>query len=271
MSNPIDAAFARLRAAGRKAFIPFVTAGDPDLAATARVVTELAVRGASLIEIGFPYSDPIADGPVIQASYTRALAGRLRLDDIFATVKQLTAEPALASTPLVGMVSYSIIHRRGPETFLDQAKAAGLCGAIVPDLPVDEASPLAALAAARDFKLILLVTPTTPRERAVEIARCSTGFLYFVSITGITGVRDELPPGLIDQVRWLRGQTDLPICIGFGISKPEHVRRLREVADGVIVGSALVRQLENAGTKPLDQIVTDVGTLAQLLAAALED
>src|SRR5262249_53825701 len=159
---------------------------------------------------------------------------------------------------LVGMVSYSIIHRRGAAVFIDQAKAAGMCGAIVPDLPVDESAPLAELAARRDFKIVLLVTPTTPRERAVEIACCSTGFLYFVSVTGITGVRDDLPPGLVDQVRWLRGQTDLPICIGFGISRPEHVRRLRDVADGVIVGSALVRQFEQAGKKPLDAIVDDV-------------
>jgi tryptophan synthase alpha chain len=271
MSNPIDDVFARLRAAGRKAFIPFVTAGDPDLGATARVVTELARRGASLVEIGFPYSDPIADGPVIQASYTRALGRKIRLDDLFDTVQRLTADPALAAVPLVGMVSFSIIHRRGAETFLDQAQAAGLRGAIVPDLPVDESAPLAVLAARRDFKLIQLVTPTTPRERAVEIAHRSSGFLYFVSVTGITGVRDDLPPGLVDQVRWLRGQTDLPICIGFGISRPEHVRRLRDVADGVIVGSALVRQLEQAGKRPFDQIVNDIGTLAESLAAALED
>jgi tryptophan synthase alpha chain len=269
--NPIDALFQRLRSEGRKAFIPFVTAGDPDLGATARLVEELAGRGASLIEIGFPYSDPIADGPVIQASYTRALAGNLRVDGIFACVKRLAAAPVLAQRgiPLVGMVSYSLVHRRGPERFLDQAQASGLSGLIVPDLPVEETEAVGRLAASRDFKLIQLVTPTTPRERAVHIARSSTGFLYCVSVTGITGERDRLPPQLLDQLAWLRQQTELPLCIGFGISKPEHVRMLRQAADGIIVGSALVRRVEQAGRRPLDEVVREVGDLAQSLAEAL--
>jgi tryptophan synthase alpha chain len=269
--NPIDALFQRLRSQGRKAFIPFVTAGDPDLNVTARLVEELAGRGASLIEIGFPYSDPIADGPVIQASYTRALAGNLRVDDVFACAKRLVASTALVprEIPLVGMVSYSLVHRRGPEQFLEQAQASGLSGAIVPDLPVEETEAIARLAARRDFKLIQLVTPTTPRERAVHIARNSTGFLYCVSVTGITGERDRLPPQLLDQLAWLRRQTDLPLCIGFGISKPEHVRLLREAADGIIVGSALVRRVEQAGQRPLDEVVREVGDLAQSLAEAL--
>jgi tryptophan synthase alpha chain len=269
--NPIDALFQRLRSEGRKAFIPFVTAGDPDLGATARLVEELAGRGASLIEIGFPYSDPIADGPVIQASYTRALAGNLRVDDIFACAKRLAASPALArhGIPLVGMVSYSLVHRRGPEAFLVEAQAAGLSGLILPDLPVEETEAVGRLAAGRDFKLIQLVTPTTPRERAVHIARSSTGFLYCVSVTGITGERDRLPPQLLDQLAWLRKQTDLPLCIGFGISKPEHVRTLRDAADGIIVGSALVRRVEQAGKRPLDEVVREVGDLAQSLAEAL--
>jgi tryptophan synthase alpha chain len=269
--NPIDALFQRLRSEGRKAFIPFVTAGDPDLGTTARLVEELAGRGASLIEIGFPYSDPIADGPVVQASYTRALAGNLRVDDIFACAKRLAASPALArrGIPLVGMVSYSLVHRRGPETFLEQAQASGLSGAIVPDLPVEETEAVGRVAAGRGFKLIQLVTPTTPRERAVHIARSSTGFLYCVSVTGITGERDRLPPQLLDQLAWLRRQTDLPLCIGFGISKPEHVHMLREAADGIIVGSALVRRVEQAGKRPLDEIVREVGDLAQSLAEAL--
>jgi tryptophan synthase alpha chain len=269
--NPIDSLFQRLRSEGRKAFVPFVTAGDPDLNATARFVEELAGRGASLIEIGFPYSDPIADGPVVQASYTRALAGNLRVDDIFAGVRRLVASPALArpGIPLVAMLSYSLVHRRGPEKFLEQAQESGLAGAIVPDLPVDEAEGLARLAAARDFKLIQLVTPTTPRERAVHIARTSTGFLYCVSVTGITGERDRLPPELLDQLAWLRQQTHLPLCIGFGISRPEHVRMLREAADGIIVGSAIVRRVEQAGKRPLDEVIREVGNLAQSLAAAL--
>src|SRR5262249_12357745 len=160
-------------------------------------------------------------------------------------------------------------HPGGPEQFLDRAQAAGLSGLIVPDLPVEEGDDLARLAAARDFKLIQLVTPTTPRDRAVRIARRSTGFLYYVSVTGITGERDRLPEELLSQLTWLRGQTDLPICVGFGISKPEHVRQLREVADGVIVGSALVRRLEQAGQVPVDDLAREMGQLVQSLAQAL--
>jgi tryptophan synthase alpha chain len=193
------------------------------------------------------------------------------MDDIFATARQLTAEPPLAGqgVPLVAMVSFSLVHHRGPEKFLDQAQAAGLSGAIVPDLPIEEAESLARLAAGRDFKLIQLVTPTTPRERAVRIARMSTGFLYCVSVTGITGERDRLPPELLAQLAWLRTQTDLPICVGFGISKPEHVIMLRGHVDGVIVGSALVRRMEKAAGQPVDQVVREMGALAQSLADAL--
>jgi tryptophan synthase alpha chain len=269
MTNPIDALFGRLRSQGRKAFIPFVTAGDPELTVTATLVRDLARRGSSLVEVGFPYSDPIADGPVIQASYTRALRNGVRVDDILEMVKVLTGSPPVG-VPLVAMLAYSIIHRRGPERFLDQAQEAGFSGAIVPDLPVEESEALSRLAGKRDFKLIQLVTPTTPRERAVAIARQSTGFLYCVSITGITGARDRLPDELLGQLEWLRGQTDLPLCIGFGISKPEHVRMLRDVADGIIVGSALVRHLEPVEpSRPFEDAVKDVGALAESLMAAL--
>jgi tryptophan synthase alpha chain len=269
--NPIDVLFRKLRSQGRKAFIPFITAGDPDLGTTTRLVAELAGRGASLIEIGFPYSDPIADGPVIQASYTRALARGVRIDSIFACLREMVRSlPAMEQRlPLVAMISYTLVHRRGPEAFLTQAQAAGLCGAIVPDLPIEETDELAQHAATRDFKLIQLVTPTTPRDRAARIARSSTGFLYYVSVAGITGERDQLPEQLVDQLRWLRGQTELPICVGFGISKPGHVQMLRDVADGVIVGSALVRRLEQAGTRPLADILREIGDLAQSLAEAL--
>jgi tryptophan synthase alpha chain len=269
--NPIDSLFQTLRSQGRKAFIPFVTAGDPNLDTTAQLVRSLAERGASLIEIGFPYSDPIADGAVIQASYTRALGAGLRIDDIFAAARRLAQDPALTSrgVPLVSMVSYSLVHHRGPAKFLQQAKDAGFSGAIVPDLPIDEGEELAKNAAAIDFKLIQLVTPTTPRERAVRIARISTGFIYCVSVTGITGERDRLPEELIEQLRWLRGQTELPICVGFGISKPEHVRMLRDAVDGIIVGSALVRRMESAGARPVPEIVREIGELAGSLMAAL--
>ncbi len=269
--NAIDALFQRLRAEQRKAFIPFVTAGDPGLDVTVPLVHELARRGASLVELGFPYSDPIADGNVIQASYTRALDRGLRIADVFACARRLADAPALKDpgVPLVAMVSYSLVYRHSPEAFLDRARASGLSGAIVPDLPIEEAEVLAALAAGRDFKLIQLVTPTTPRDRAVRIARMSTGFLYCVSVTGITGERDRLPEELLGQLAWLRTETDLPICVGFGISRPEHVHMLRDRVDGIIVGSALVRRLERVGAQPAEQVIREIGDLAQSLAEAL--
>lgn len=271
--NPIDEVFQRLRGQGRKAFMPFVTAGDPDLATTATLLRELARRGAALIEVGFPYSDPIADGSVIQASYTRALDRGLRIDAVFDCVRGLARDAPFAdgTVPLVGMASYSLVHRRGPERFVAQAREAGLSGVIVPDLPVEETGELAALAARGDFKLVQLVTPTTPPERALQIVRSSTGFLYCVTVVGITGERDELPPQLIDRLRWLRGQTDLPLCVGFGISKPEHVRTLRDHADGVIVASALVRRLAEIGKRPAEDVVREVADLAESLARALRD
>src|SRR5262249_31113509 len=171
-------------------------------------------------------------------------------------------------TPLVAMTSYTLIHRRDPEWFLDQAQARGFSGAIVPDLPFEESDKLAEFAADRSFKLIHLVTPTTPRPRARDIAQRSTGFLYCVSVTGITGERDSLPPELLEQLAWLREQTKLPLCVGFGVSTPAHVRMLRDAVDGVIVGSAIVRRVERPA--PLAEVVASVGELVASLAAALQ-
>jgi tryptophan synthase alpha chain len=265
--NAIDALFQDLRRRREKAFMPFVTAGDPNVATSADIVREVVKRGANLVEIGFPYSDPIADGSVIQASYTRALAGGLRIDDVFAMIHGLRGIEA----PLVGMVSYSLVHHRGPAQFVGEAKAAGLAGAIVPDLPVEEAKELAALAAASDFKLIQLVTPTTPNDRVALILRQSTGFVYVVSVAGITGVRDRLPAELLQQLQWLRNQTQLPLCVGFGISKPEHVRMLRQAVDGIIVGSALVGKLGEMSRRPVSETVGDIGDLTAMLVEALRE
>ncbi|HEV3121388.1 MAG TPA: tryptophan synthase subunit alpha [Isosphaeraceae bacterium] len=269
--NRIDALFSDLKRAGKRGLMPFITAGDPDLATTRALLTELLRQGAHMVEIGIPYSDPIADGPVISASYTRALQKGIRLEQIFAEVRswrQETAATAYAKAPLVSMVSYSIVHRRGPEGYLREAAQAGFDGLIVPDLPVEESEALARLVQAADLRLIQLVTPTTPRDRAVRIARATSGFIYYVSVAGITGERDALPPDLAADVAWLRTQTDLPVCIGFGISKPEHVRMLAPVADGLIVGSAIVRRLSNLDQSSAE-IVRDVGRFVGELAKAL--
>jgi tryptophan synthase alpha chain len=262
----LDKLFSDLRQSNRKAFMPFVTAGDPDLDFTADVIRELDRRGCSMCEVGIPYSDPIADGPVIQASYTRALAKKIKLAEIFAMLGRVSRDIKM---PLVTMVSYAIVYRHGLKQYVADAQAAGVAGAIVPDLLVEESAELAAICQAADFKLIQLVTPTTPRDRAVRIAKSSTGFLYYVSVTGITGERTELPPSLLENVAWLRTQTDLPICIGFGISRPEHVKLLAPVADGLIVGSAIVRRVAEAATKPRPAVLTDIGNYAASLLTAL--
>ncbi len=167
------------------------------------------------------------------------------------------------------MVSYAIVHRHGPQRYIDAARAAGVCGAIVPDLPVEEGAALAKICKSADFSLIQLVTPTTPKGRAVQIAERSTGFLYYVSVAGITGERTSLPPALLEDVAWLREQTPLPICIGFGISQPEHVRMLAPVADGLIVGSAVVRRIANAADQPREKVLADVGQYVAGLLQAL--
>ncbi len=168
------------------------------------------------------------------------------------------------------MVSYAIVYRHGLARYVEDAQRAGVAGAIVPDLLVEEADELAKICRKADFSLVQLVTPTTPRERAVRIAESSTGFLYYVSVTGITGERTQLPQSLIDNVGWLREQTKLPICIGFGISTPEHVKQLAPVADGLIVGSAVVRRIAEAETKPREQVLKDIGQYVAELVKALD-
>jgi tryptophan synthase alpha chain len=263
----IDELFSTLRREKRKALMPFVTAGDPDLQFTADVLKEVVARGCHLCEVGIPYSDPIADGPVIQASYTRALSHKIKLADILKTLGSVAPQ---VKAPLVTMVSYAIVYRHGVEEYISEVRQHGLAGLIVPDLPVEESAQLAEICKRSDVSLIQLVTPTTPRERAVRIAETSTGFLYYVSVAGITGERTKLPPELIDNVGWLRTQTDLPICIGFGISTPEHVKLLAPVADGLIVGSAIVRRIAAASDQPREKVIKDVGDYVADLLAALD-
>jgi len=263
--NAIDETFARLRRNGRKAFIPFVTAGDPDLTTTAAVVNALAGEGADLIEIGFPYSDPIADGPVIQASYMRALGAGTRVRDVLKAVENRK----MGQTPLVAMISCSLVHRAGGEKFFAQAQACGFSGAILPDLPMEEAGALAASARAMDFKLIQLVTPTTPPERARKIIQLSSGFVYCVSVRGVTGGRSELPEELPAQLRRLRAESELPVCVGFGIGRPQQALKLCEFADGIIIGSALVKLLDTG--RPPHEIAGEVAGLAHQFAEAIHD
>lgn len=263
----VDQLFADLRAEGKKAFMPFITAGDPHLEFTRQLLLELQQRGCHLCELGIPYSDPIADGPVIQASYTRALDKKIKLNEILGTMEAVSP---MLNMPVLTMVSYAIIYRRGLDAYVDAVKQAGVSGLIVPDLPVEESEKLAAICRQAKISLVQLITPTTSKERQRRIAETSTGFIYYVSVVGITGERTELPPQLVDNVGWLREQTKLPICIGFGISKPEHVKQLAPVADGLIVGSAIVRRIAECDQKPPEQVLDEIGDYAESLLKALE-
>ena len=258
--------FAGQRRAGRHALAPFVTAGDPDVETTLAVLEALDRAGASLCELGVPYSDPIADGPVIQSSYTRALASGFTLERLFALAKAATARVRM---PILAMVSYSLIYRRGIEQFVADAAAAGLTGFVVPDLPIEESDQLDGACRGAGLALVRLVTPTTPPDRAEAIARRSTGFLYCVSVAGVTGARTDLPPGLIERVQWLRTKTDVPILVGFGISTPEQAQAVASVADGVIVGSAVVRQVAEAAGQSPDRMVGGLERYVRELVAAV--
>ncbi|HVJ69133.1 MAG TPA: tryptophan synthase subunit alpha, partial [Caulifigura sp.] len=231
--TPIAQAFLRAKAEGRTAFMPFVTAGDPDVAATLKLVQRLAAEKVDLIEVGFPYSDPIADGPVIQASYTRALNAGVTIDKILDGFRSLNKQ---GMPPLIPMVSYAIIMRRGVERFLKDAVAAGFSGLIVPDLPGDEAGEMFEAVRRHGLDLIQLVAPGSSPERVRKVVASCSGFVYCLGVAGITGERQNVADALLSQLKWLRKETSLPLAVGFGVSRPEHVATLKSSADGVIVG-----------------------------------
>ncbi|MCC7205108.1 MAG: tryptophan synthase subunit alpha [Phycisphaeraceae bacterium] len=251
---------------GAKTLIPFLTAGDPDVRTTLRMVEAAEHAGAALCELGIPFSDPIADGPVIQESMQYALDHGFKPAQLFQAVAD--ARPRL-NLGLVGMVSYSIVHRIGPASFIRQSKQAGFDGFIFPDLPVDESAPARDLVLKEGLTFTLLVAPTTPPQRAERIARACTGFVYVVARAGLTGERGELPADLTNRLQQIRQATDLPIAAGFGISTPQQVRQVTSVADAAIVGSALVRKVAALRATP-DQAVQAVTDAVRELAAGLQ-
>lgn len=262
--NRIDAQFARLSDINQAAFIPFLTAGDPDLKATLRVLKGAEEAGAAMIELGFPFSDPIADGPTIQASYTRVLERGQRVTEVFDLVRAARKGCRL---PIVAMVSYSIVFRMGFEAFLDAALACGIDGATIPDLPVEEAAPLFGLADASDFRLVCFATPATTELRRRLIVEHARGFIYYVSVRGITGARAELPPDLADHIAELKAVTTVPIAVGFGISEPEHAKAVARAADGVIVGSAIVKRMAAAAEGGHDASAAALSFIRTMAAA----
>lgn len=267
MASRISQVFSDLQAQGRLAFMPFITAGDPDLGMTKSLIRELGRAGVDLIEIGFPYSDPIADGPVIQASYTRALGQKVTVSGIFQALAELKGE---SLPPLLAMVSYAIVFRTGVPEFLDMCVASGISGLIVPDLPGAEAGELFQAATAKGLDLIQLVAPTTPRQRVKQILGSCSGFVYCIAVAGTTGAREQVAEALLDQLKWLREETALPLAVGFGISRPEHVEPLRKLAHGVIVGSAIVKSLQDIADGRLspEEAVSAVGSFAEEMAGA---
>lgn len=248
--NRIDSIFETHAAQGGKALMPFITAGDGGVDKLSQIIPALERGGASICEIGIPFSDPIADGPVIQASMTRALDAGIKVEQVFEQVAAIRSQTELG---LVAMVSYSIVYRIGLDAFVKQSAQAGFDGFIFPDLPLEESH--AARDAAADAGLILsmLIAPTTPIDRAQQIAAASTGFAYVVSRRGITGESSSLPPDLPDRLAKLREVAEVPMAVGFGISTADQVRDVVSVADAAIVGSAMVRRLHEHPDDPAGQ------------------
>ena len=261
--NRIEVKFRELKKKRKTALIPFITAGDPDIKTTKELVLEMERRGADIIELGVPFSDPIADGPTIQEADIRSLKHKTSLSDVLNLVKELRKK---TEVPIVLMTYYNLLYNYGIERFVTRAKRNGVDGVIAADLPIEEAGELKRYARRSNLDTIFLASPTSPPERLKLIAKETRGFVYYVSLTGVTGTREKLAEGLVPSLRRLKGLTKKPIAVGFGISKPEHIRKIRRYADGAVVGSAIISVIEkNPESKDL---VKKVGDFVQRLAQA---
>jgi tryptophan synthase alpha chain len=262
----IDEVFARLRQRGERALVPYFCAGDPSLEATARLVEEADTCGADVIEVGLPFSDPLADGPTIQRAAVRALE---RGTSLYRLLPMLARVSGRVRAPLVVMTYLNPLHRYGLDKVTQDLASAGVSGLVVPDCPIDESGALGQAAGSAGLDLVALAAPTSGPERLRRIARASRGFVYLIPLTGITGERAEVPPELVRLVRDLRAVTTKPIGVGFGISTPEQVSAVVRHADGAIVGSAIVRLAERLADDPA--LVTKVGEFVAALKAATRD
>jgi len=263
----IEGIFTALRKSNRRALLPFVTAGYPDLKTSFDLLPGLARAGGAIIEIGFPFSDPIADGPVIAESMHEALQKGCSVADIFSQVKGVRPN---VTAGLVAMVSCSIVERVGPREFVRQAAESGIDGLIVPDLPLEESGEIRDLCREAGMACIMLIAPTTGPLRAAELARASTGFVYLLARTGITGVRSDTPD-VSKRVAELRQVTALPIACGFGIGTAEAVREVTKHAEGAIVGSAIIRHMQGLVKESAsrERLVEETEAFVQRLAAGL--
>jgi tryptophan synthase alpha chain len=239
--NKIEQKFKDLKSQKRKAFIAFITAGDPDLKTTEDLVVALEGAGVDIIELGIPFSDPLADGPTIQASFFRALNKGTTVKKILETVKRIRQK---TSVPIAFMTSYNPILRFGEEKFVKACADVGVDGLIVPDLPPEEAKNLRALAQRYHIATIFFVAPTSVDERIKSNAKASSGFVYYVSLTGITGTQKAVAQSVVKKINHIKRFTNKPVCVGFGISTPQQVKDIGKAADGVIVGSAIVKAIQ---------------------------
>lgn len=255
--------FARLRSEGRIALMPYLTVGFPERESTLELVPALEAAGASLFELGVPFSDPLADGTTIQRATQRALEHGVTMADCLATVAALRARKVTA--PLLLMGYYNPLLRYGLERACADLAAAGGDGWIIPDLPLEEAADLRQIAAAHQLDLIMFIAPTTPLARIAQIVTHASGFIYIVSLTGVTGARQALAGNLADLIATVRQQTDLPLVVGFGISQPAHVADVARIADGAIVGSALIDRLERL--PPAERVTGAAAYVRELLSA----
>ena len=254
----IDAKFAELRAAGRKAFVAYVMAGDPDHETSLEIVTGLPAAGVDIIELGQPFTDPMADGPTIQLAGQRALSGGQTLDRTLQIARELRKSDD--TTPIVLMGYYNPIYSRGVERFLEQAQEAGIDGLIVVDLPPEEDDELCLPAQQAGLNFIRLATPTTDDKRLPKVLTNTSGFVYYVSITGITGAATAQAGDVGPEVARIKAQTDLPVIVGFGIKTPEGAQAIAEVADGAVVGSAIVERIAQGDS--VEDVLTFVKSLA---------
>ena len=264
--NRIDKKFQELRDQGTSAFMPYVCAGDPHPDLTSKLLLTLEEAGADLIELGVPFSDPIADGPTIQRASERALTHHISLEQILAIVSDLRPQTEI---PIAIMSYYNPIFRMGEEAFCKAAHEVGVDGLIVPDLPPEQAQSLLEVAPKYNLATIFLVAPTSPPERMQLIASVSTGFIYCVSVTGVTGARATLSDEVAPMIAELRKHTSKPICVGFGISTPEQAKQIAEIADGAIVASAIINVYEeNIGDEA--KLLNTVKRFASDLAAGVK-
>ena len=254
----IDDTFARLKSQGKKAFVSYIMAGDPDIERSLAVMKGLPGAGVDIIELGLPFTDPMADGPTIQLAGQRALDGGMTLDKTLQMVRDFRAGDNL--TPIVLMGYYNPIYSRGVDTFLAQATQAGIDGLIIVDLPPEEDAELCIPAQKAGMNFIRLATPTTDAKRLPKVLQNTSGFLYYVSVTGITGAAAAQAGDVAPEVARIKRSTDLPVIVGFGINTPDAAKTIAGVADGCVVGSAIVKEI--ATGKPVADVLAFVASLA---------